>query len=100
MLIRRIPSSASHFYVGSLKFTTRHRVSYQEDTYDIRRVDVPKYGRWEYQGGLEMDWQINQQIDLTAGYDHYNLWAKQDFDEQDRSIDTIYIRPASRLHPR
>jgi opacity protein-like surface antigen len=87
------------FYVGSLKFTTRHRVSYQEDTYDTPAVNAPKYGRWEYQGGLEMDWQINQQLDLTVGYDHYNLWAKQDFDEQDRSIDTIYIRPGFQVTP-
>jgi hypothetical protein len=34
-----------------------------------------------------------------VGYDHYNLWAKQDFDEQDRSIDTIYIRPGFQVTP-
>lgn len=88
------------FYVGSLKFTTRHRISYQEDTYNSPAVgNVAQYGRWQYQGGLEMDWEINQQVDLIVGYDHYNLWAKDEFEAQDRSIDTVYIRPGVQVAP-
>jgi len=39
-----------------------------------------------------------------AGYDHYNLWTTdhaQDpsFALQDRSIDTIFIRPAVKVNP-
>jgi opacity protein-like surface antigen len=88
------------FYVSTLKFTIRQRVSYQEDTYDTPAVDnVPTYGRWEYQGGLEMDWQINQQVGLIAGYEHYNLWARGEFDDQDRGIDSVYLRPGYQVSP-
>lgn len=87
-------------YVGSVKFTLRQRISYQEDTFDVPSAgNIPKYGRWEYQGGIQMDWQVNQQLNLTVGYDHFNLWARDEFDNQDRSIDTVYLRPGFQVSP-
>lgn len=87
-------------YVGSIQFTMRQRVSYQEDpTTNPQISNVATYDRWEYQGGLEMDWNINQQLSLVAGYDHYNLWARGDFDSQDRGIDTVYLRPGFQVNP-
>lgn len=89
------------FFVGSVKFTVRDRLSYQEDTYDIAPLSsVARYQRYENQAGIQADWQINQQLDLPIGYDHYNLWTKGDiFSDQDRSIDTIYARPSVQLTP-
>ncbi len=88
------------FFVGSVQFTMRQRVSYQEDPTSSPQIsNVATYDRWEYQGGLEMEWNINQQLDLVVGYDHYNLWAKGDFDDQDRGIDTVYVRPGYQVNP-
>ncbi|MEA3211513.1 MAG: hypothetical protein QOE70_4570 [Chthoniobacter sp.] len=90
------------FFIASLKFTVRDRFSYQEDTYDIPELsNVARYKRYENQAGINMDWQINQQLDLSLGYDHYNLWSAggQQFDDQDRSIDTVYARPAVQITP-
>lgn len=89
------------FFVGSVKFTVRDRFSYQEDTYNVAPVsNVATYKRYENQAGIQADWQINQQLDLPVGYDHYNLWTKGDsFSDQDRAIDTIYTRPAVQLTP-
>ncbi len=89
------------FFVGSVKFTLRDRFSYQEDTYDIAPLsNVATYQRYENQAGIQVDWQINQQLDLPIGYDHYNLWTKgNEFSDQDRAIDTIYARPSIQLTP-
>ncbi len=89
------------FFVGSIKFTVRDRFSYQEDTYDVPTLsNVATYQRYENQAGIQADWQINQQVSLPIGYDHYNLWTEGDaFSEQDRVIDTIYARPAVELTP-
>ena len=93
------------FFVGSVKFTLRDRVSYQEDTYDIPELSgVSKYERWENQAGLEMDWAINQSVSITLGYDHYNLWTKGDqpddsFSLQDRAIDTVFLKPSYQISP-
>ena len=54
----------------------------------------------ENQAGLDADWAINQSFDVTLGYDHDNLWARGDvFDLQNRSIDTIFIKPAVLVSP-
>jgi hypothetical protein len=89
------------FYIGTIKFTLRDRFSYQEDTYDQPALsNVATYKRYENQAGIQMDWQINQSLDLPIGYDHYNLWtAGNEFDEQDRAIDTIYTRPSVQITP-
>lgn len=89
------------FFVGTVKFTARDRFSYQEDTFDVAPLsNVATYQRYENQAGIEADWQINQSLELPVGYDHYNLWTKgSDFNEQDRSIDTIYTRPSVQLTP-
>ena len=89
------------FYISSIKFTVRDRFSYQEDTYDVGVLsNVAVYGRYENQAGIEMDWAINQALDLRVGYDHYNLWTTNDeFKNQDRAIDTIYVKPSVQLNP-
>lgn len=89
------------FFVRELKFTIRDRFSYQEDPYDVGLLSgVATYRRYENQAGIEMDWAINQELDLRLGYDHYNLWATQKtFEEQTRAIDTVFIKPAFQLNP-
>ena len=89
------------FFVKEIKFTVRDRFSYQEDPYDVGQLsNVPVYRRYENQLGIEMDWAINQSFDLRLGYDHYNLWAtQQEFSDQTRSIDTVFIKPAVQINP-
>jgi hypothetical protein len=61
---------------------------------------VAVYRRWENQIGAQADWQINQYVDLSVGYDHYNLWPKDDeFSSEERSIDTIFIKPGFQIIP-
>ena len=92
------------FFVGSLKFTVRDRFSYQEDAYDVPQLsNVAVYRRYENQAGIQMDWAVNQAINLAIGYDHYNLWATDDptgvFALQDRSIDTVFVKPSVKINP-
>ncbi len=92
---------AFSFDVGNLKFTVRDRFSYQEDPYEIAPLsNVARYQRYENQAGLEVEWPINEKLTFTAGYDHYNLWSANDtFSSEDRSIDTLFIRPSFQLTP-
>lgn len=101
VLISPTSDLAFTFFLGQVKFTLRDRLSYQEDTYDIPQLsNTAKYRRWENQAGIEAELAINQSLSLTVGYDHYNLWTDGDeFTLQDRSIDTIFIRPAYQLNP-
>ncbi len=89
------------FYLSTVKFTLRERISYQEDTYDVPNVSgIATYGRWENQAGIEMDWAINQAVSISLGYDHYNLWTKgSDFNLQDRVIDTVFLKPTVQINP-
>jgi opacity protein-like surface antigen len=102
VLISPTSDLAFTFFLGSVKFTLRDRISYQEDIYDVPDApsNTPVYGRWENQAGIDMEWAINQSFDISIGYDHYNLWTSEDrFSEQDRAIDTIYVRPGYQLSP-
>jgi hypothetical protein len=101
------PSSelALTVYTGPVKWTVRDRLSYQEDPESIPDIsDVAVYDRWENQAGLEGDWAINQSVDVTVGYDNYNLWTTQDntdpaFALQDRTINTVLFKPQWAVNP-
>jgi hypothetical protein len=90
------------FYAGPLKINIRDRFSYQEDSYDLAVLsNVATYRRYENQAGLDIDWSINQNLDLTVGYDHYNLWTVggDAFNLQDRALDTIFAKPSVQVAP-
>jgi hypothetical protein len=89
------------FQLGVVKVTLRDRFSYQEDAYDVPQLSqVARYRRYENQAGIQLDWAINQNLALAGGYDHYNLWTlDEEFADQERSIDTVYIRPSYQLTP-
>ena len=89
------------FILGEVKFTIRDRFSYQEDPYDIPVLsDIARYRRFENQIGVRADWEANSSFTLSGGYDHYNLWARDDiFSDQDRSIDTVFFKPSYALSP-
>ena len=101
------PSSelALTLYTGPVKWTVRDRFSYQDDPESIPDIsDTAIYSRWENQAGLEGDWAINQAVDVTVGYDNYNLWTTQDstdpaFALQDRTINTILVKPQWAVNP-
>ena len=101
VLISPTSELAFSFYVSNLKFTLRDRLSYQEDSYDVPQfTGGPTYGRWENQAGIQMDAQLSQAFSIAAGYDHYNLWTNgNDFDLQDRVIDTVFVTPGLQLTP-
>lgn len=86
---------------GPFTITARDRFSYQEEPYDVATLsNVAKYERYENQAGLQFDWPINEKTSLTFGYDHFNLWTTGDeFSSQDRSIDTLFVRPSYQLTP-
>lgn len=88
--------------VGEVDITVRDRFSYQEDPFSLPTLttDSAVYRRFENSIGLEASWDINDKINLTTGYDHYNLWTLDDeFEQLQRSIDTIYVRPSYDVGP-
>jgi len=105
VLISPTSELALTLYTGPVKWTARDRFSYQEDSYDIPDLtNQAIYGRWENQAGLEGDWTVNQSLDITLGFDNYNLWTTQDstdpaFALQDRTINTILLKPTLAVNP-
>lgn len=89
------------FMAGPVKITVRDRFGYQEDTYDVPDLSGSgKYSRYENQIGVQFDYGMNPWTTITVGYDHYNLWTTDDeFDLQDRAIDTIFVKPAFQVTP-
>lgn len=92
------PTSAVEFrfVLGDVKFTVRDRFSYQEDPFDIPQLSgVAQYGRYENQAGIKAEYDVNDRARIEAGFDHYNLWTKENaFKDQDRAIDTIFVKPS------
>jgi predicted porin len=88
-------------HVGNIVLTARERFSYQEDPYALPVVsNVATYRRAENTAGLQADWPINDFVNLTVGYEHYNLWAFDDtFKQLSRNVDTIYVRPSYQITP-
>ncbi|RYD40076.1 MAG: hypothetical protein EOP83_35810, partial [Verrucomicrobiaceae bacterium] len=84
------------FMLGEVKFKVRDRFSYQEDPYDIAVLSgIAQYRRFENQIGIQADWEASSALTISGGYDHYNLWARDDiFSDQDRSIDTVFFKPS------
>ncbi len=93
------PNSELEFTFGlgeSVKVSLRERFSYQEDPYDIPTLSsVAKYGRYENQAGVEVEWNASEKLRVNVGYDHYNLWTTENaFSDQDRAIDTFFLKPS------
>lgn len=88
--------------VGEVDITVRDRFSYQEDPFALPTLttDTAVYRRFENSIGIEASWWMNDKVQLVAGYDHYNLWVMdEEFEQLERAIDTVYIRPAVKLGP-
>ncbi len=87
---------------GNLTFTVRERISYQEDAFDLPVLsNVANYRRWENQAGFEINWDATEYARVAVGYDRFDLWAKDDtFSSQDRSINTVFVRPSVDINPR
>ncbi len=88
-------------HVGEVAITIRDRFSYQEDPFDLPVLSgVANYRRFENLAGIQADWSATESIRLTAGYNHYNFWSLDDaFNQLDRSIDTVYVRPSIQVSP-
>ncbi len=88
-------------HLGPVALTVRDRFSYQEDTFDEPTLSgVAVYRRIENQVGIQADWAVNENWELTGGYDHYNLWTfDSEFSSLQRSIDTVYIKPSYQIMP-
>ena len=86
---------------GSLTFTVRERIAYQEDPFDLPVLsNVATYKRWENQAGIEVDWEATEYARVAVGFDRFDLWAKDDaFASQDRTINTVFVRPSVDINP-
>lgn len=89
------------FQVFALEVTLRERFSYQEEPYQYSTLsNVARYERYENQAGILFKWDVNEKLELRWGYDHYNLWSKnEDFSSNDHVIDTVFVRPSYELSP-
>ncbi len=98
------PNSALEMtiHVGGILVTLRDRFSYQEDPFDLPVLHgVVDYRRFENEAGIQVDWPINEHVNLTAGYNHDDLWSFDDpqFDILNRGIETVYLKPSYLLGP-
>jgi long-subunit fatty acid transport protein len=97
------PTSAITWSVksGAFTFTVRERASYQEDPFDEPQLsNFATFRRWENQAGFEVDWEASEYTHIAAGYDRYDLWAKDEiFKSQDRGVNTVFVRPSYKLTP-
>lgn len=86
--------------VGQVAITVRDRFSYQEDPYAIPTIsNTAVFRRYENMAGIQADWDANEDTHLTIGYDHYNLWALDEFKEASHSVDTVFVRPSVKVAP-
>ncbi len=88
-------------HISDVIITIRDRVSYQEDPYTFSLLsNVATYRRWQNLVGVNLQWAINPSVDLSGGYEHYNLWTSQEqFKSLENSIDTVYLRPSVKITP-
>ncbi len=98
------PNSALEFtmHIGGIQVTLRDRLSYQEDPFDLPILHgVADYRRLENEAGIQVDWPINEQVKLTLGYNHDDLWSLggSQFDILSRGIETLYAKPSYQLGP-
>lgn len=101
VLISPTSELAFTFQVAAFEITLRDRFSYQEEPYNYATLsNVVRYQRYENQAGIDFKWPVNEKLDLKFGYDHYNLWSKNDtFSSDDHAIDTVFVRPTYELSP-
>ncbi|MGA3172075.1 MAG: hypothetical protein ABSE62_13800, partial [Chthoniobacteraceae bacterium] len=91
---------AATVLVGQVSITAHDNFSYQEDPYAIPTIsNTVVFRRYENLAGIQADWDLNSITHITLGYNHYNLWAIDDFEEASHSVDTVFIRPEVKVAP-
>jgi hypothetical protein len=101
LLISPNSEVAASILVGQVNITLRDRFSYQEDPYAIPTIsNTAEFRRYENLAGIQADWDVNDNVHLTVGYNHYNLWViGNEFEEASHSIDTVFVRPSVKIAP-
>lgn len=101
LLISPNSELAFSVHISDIIITVRDRISYQEDPYTFALLsNVATYQRWQNLVGVNLQWAINPSVDISAGYEHYNLWTnQQEFRQLQNSIDTVYLRPSVKITP-
>ncbi len=101
VIITPTSAVAFSFFVGDFRITLSNAFSYQEDPLGLPTVsNSATYRRFENQAGIQLDYNLNEQVILTAGYTHYNLWVLDDeFKSLESAVDTVYFRPSIEVSP-
>ncbi len=102
LLVTPNSSISFQFFVGDFRITLSDTFSYQEDTTTTPELsDTGVFKRFENQVGVQVDWNANQNLIITTGYTHYDLWVvdNEEFETAERSIDTVYVRPSIQISP-
>lgn len=101
VLVSPTSAVALRFFVGDFRITVSDSFSYQEDPYSLPTIsNQARYRRYENQVGVQVDYNATQEIILTAGYTHYNLWTvDEEFESLENSTDTVYFRPSVEVTP-
>ncbi len=89
------------FFVGDVKVTLSDSFSYQEEPYSLPTIsNQATFRRYENQAGIQLDYAATEELTLTAGYTHYNLWTnEEEFASLESSTDTFYLRPSYSVSP-
>lgn len=65
-------------YTGAFRINIHERPSLQQDPVgEATLSNVPLFGRFVNTAGITVDWAINRNLTLTAGYDHTDFIATQ-----------------------
>ncbi len=97
------PTSALtfNFLVGDFKVTLSNSFSYLEEPYSIPTISNEAiYRRFTNQAGIQVDYSATEELTVTGGYTHFNLWGTdEEFETLNNSTDTVYLRPAYAISP-
>jgi hypothetical protein len=97
------PDSGLSFdlYVSNFKINFHDHFAYSQDaTQEITLAGTSSFGRFTNTAGVQVDWDINEVLSLSGGYDHFTLMSlEKKFDYLDQNAELFFTRASYILGP-
>ena len=74
------PTSGAQFnvFVGETKINLHDQFSYQQDPLSVGQLsNISQFSRFSNDAGLTLSWDVSNDLSVSVGYDHSNLWVLQ-----------------------
>jgi hypothetical protein len=90
-----------NIFVGEVKINLHDSFSYQQDPLPIGQLsNNAQFGRFQNDAGISANWALNDDVILTAGYDHTNFWVFESaYSYLDNGVDSISTQVAVTITP-